>query len=800
MPYLIFLFIILLKDYMIFRKFFNKDADKIDYFTKELGINRRVCELLLSRGLASKEKILEFLNPTVFHSPLKLRGMRQLLDRVFLAKQLDDKVLIFGDYDVDGVSATAIMLKALQIFGIKANYYLPNRYQDGYGLTKQVIDKIYDKYCPNLIITVDCGISCHDEIEYAKNKGIEIFVTDHHEIPEILPETVCVNAKLPEQEYPFKELCGTGVAFKFAQALLGETEAEQFLPIAALATIVDIVPLLDENRTIVTKGLKLCEKYLPIGLKMLFKEYDISLVKPNSTDISFKIGPKLNAPGRMGDANDALKIYLETDPVKIIKLIEKIKAHNTKRQQLCNKIYEDCEKALAKVELLPLRVICLASKVWDKGVLGIVCSRLVEKYHKPVFLFAQEGDMLSGSGRSIDDINIHQLLSSLKDILVTFGGHSMAAGLSLKREKYEEFVQKINSFALNSINDEVFMPIKYYDQEITEEEITPELVKELSMLEPFGCENPKPKFKISATNIEIVPMKKFPQHANIKIGSFTMTYFNFLSNLVKMTFSRIKSFIFEFQGSTTKALVDEFDGGSFIVEDAYKKLNSIALAQLAFEGKGECKFKLYPEKELLQFVSKTSTTVFGTAFVAYSCFDYVDFAKNYNTQGVYNFNIYGDKEIGQNSLLLCPKGIDWAKNFSTIVFLSPVLDTKFIAAINKISKAEIFLPMEKKNPIKQFVGLDLSRECYGKIYKALSGKAGKIFYNIFELYDQLSLPQDVSFATFYSALTVFGELGLVSIVGEEQMTIYIDRKTKKDLLNSKIYNKLLAIKKAYKGE
>lgn len=800
MPYLIFLIIIFMKDFMIFRKFFNKDADKIDYFTKELGINRRVCELLLSRGLASKEKILEFLNPTVFYDPLKLKGMQQLLDRVFLAKQLDDRVLIFGDYDVDGVSATAIMLKALQIFGIKANYYLPNRYQDGYGLSKQVIDKIYDKYSPNLIITVDCGISCYEEIEYAKNKGIEIFVTDHHEIPEILPDTVCVNAKLPNQEYPFKELCGTGVAFKFAQALLGSNEAEQFLPIAALATIVDIVPLLDENRTIVTKGLKLCEKYLPIGLKMLFKEYDISLTKPNSTDISFKIGPKLNAPGRMGDANDALKIYLETDPVKIIKLIDKIKAHNTKRQQLCNKIYEDCEKALAKVELLPLRVICLASKVWDKGVLGIVCSRLVEKYHKPVFLFAQEGDMLCGSGRSIDDINIHQLLSSLKDILETFGGHSMAAGLSLKREKYEEFVQKINSFALNSINDEVFMPIKYYDQDITEDEITPEFVKELSLLEPFGCDNPRPKFKISANNIEILPMRKFPQHANIKIGSFTMTYFNFLSNLTKMTFARVKSFIFEFQGGGTKALVDEFDGGSFIVEDAYKKLNSVALGQLVVEGKAEACFKLYPEKELLQFVSKTSTTVFGTAFVAYSCFDYVDFAKNYNTQGIYNFNIYGDKEIGQNSLLLSPKGINWAKNFSTIVFLSPVLDTRFIAALNKISKAEIFLPMEKNTAIKQFIGMDLSRECYGKIYKALSSKAGKAIYNIFELYDQLNLPQDISFTTFYGAVTVFNELGLISIVDEEQMVIYIDRKTKKDLQSSKVYNKFLTLKKAYKGD
>lgn len=785
---------------MIFRKFFNKDADKIDYFTNELGLNRRVVELLLSRGIASKEDILEFLSPTIFHNPFSLKGMRELLDRVFLAKELGDSVLVFGDYDVDGVSATAIMLKALKIFGIKANYYLPNRYVDGYGLTNEVIDKIYDKFQPNLIITVDCGISCYQEVEYAKNKGIDIYVTDHHEIPEILPDTVCVNPKLPNQEYSFKGLCGTGVAYKFAEALLGREEAEQFLPIAAIATIADIVPLLDENRTIVTRGLKLCEKHLPIGLKMMFKEYDISLFKPNSTDISFKICPKLNAPGRMGDAGDSLKLYLETDPVKIVKIIEKIKSHNTRRQEICNKIYEDCERALAKVELLPLRVICLASKVWDKGVLGIVCSRLVEKYHKPVFLFAQEGDMLSGSGRSIDDINIHELLSSLKDILVTFGGHSMAAGLSLKREKYEEFVQKINSFALNQINDEVFMPIKYYDQEITAEEVTPELVKALSALEPFGCDNPRPKFKISANEIEISPMRKFPQHANIKIGSFTMTYFNFLNNLNKMTFARTKSFIFEFQGGGIKALVDSFDGGSFIVEDAYKKLNAIELNELVIDGKGEAQFKLYPQKELLEFVSKTTTTVFGTAFVTYSCFDYVDFAKNYNTQGIYNFNIYSDREIGYNSLLLSPKGVSWAKNFSKIVFLSPVIDTKFISALNKISKAEIYVPLEKQGSFKHFAGMDLSREGYGKIYKALATKAGRAVYNVFELYDGLDALKDISFQTFYGALLVFNELGLIKIAENDLVTIYLDRKTKKDLQESKIYNKLWALKKAFKGE
>ena len=785
---------------MIFKKFFNKDADKVQYYASKFNINPRIADLILTRGIETEDEFNEFLNPSIMNDPFLLKGMSQLVDRIKLAKELKDKVLIFGDYDVDGVSATAIMIKALKEFGIKADFYLPNRYIDGYGLTNEVIDKIANLYQPNLIITVDCGISCYKEVEYAKNKGIEIIVTDHHEIPEIIPDTVVVNAKLPDQPYPFRELCGTGVAYKFAEALLGKVKAEQYLPIAAIATIVDIVPLKNENRTIVTRGLACCDKYLPIGLKMMFKEYDISISKPNSTDISFKIGPKLNASGRMGDAADSLKIYFETDPVKIKKDLEVIKQHNLKRQEICNQIHEDCEKALKKVDMRNQRVIVLASKKWDKGVLGIVCSRLVEKYHKPVFLFSQEGDLLSGSGRSIDDINIHQLLSSLQDILETFGGHSMAAGLTLKRKKYEEFVQKINSFALNHISDNVFIPIKYYDQDISEDDITPEFVKELEKLEPFGCDNPRPKFKITAQDVEILPMKKFPNHANIKIGKLNLTYFNFLSNLVKITFSRQKSFIFEFQPHSTKGLVNDFDGGSFIVEDAYKKLNAIELNQLAIKKSSDAKYTLYPKNELLNFIGGTTTTVFGTCFVTYSCFEYIEFSKAYNTKGIYHFGIYEDNEIGYNSILLSPKGIDWAKNYSKIVFLSPVLDMKFISALNAVTTAEIYIPIEKDNDVRKFSGVDLSRNIYGKIFKTLFTKSNKQIYNVFELYDKCDFTNYISFATFYSALLVFNQLGLISIEQGEQIVIKIIKGVKKELTQSDIYNNLLLLKNTFKGE
>jgi len=785
---------------MIFRKFFNYSADKVQYFAEKFALSPRICDLILSRGINTEQDFEEFLNPKIMHNPFKLKGMQQLVDRVKLAKELKDKVLIFGDYDVDGVSATAIMLKALNQFGIKADYYLPNRYIDGYGLTNAVIDKICDTFSPNLIITVDCGISCVNEIEYAKTKGVEVVVTDHHEIPEVLPDTICVNAKIEDQEYPFRELCGTGVAYKFAEALLGAKEAEQYLPIAGIATIVDIVPLINENRTIVSRGLKLCEKFLPIGLKMMFKEFGINLNNPNSTNISFKIGPKLNASGRMGDASDSLKLYLETNPVVIKKYIEKIKNHNTKRQDICNKIYEDCEKALKKVDMKNQRVITLASKAWDKGVLGIVCSRLVEKYHKPVFLFVQEGELLCGSGRSINDINIHELLSSLKDILVTFGGHSMAAGLTLKLENYKIFSQKINSFALNQINDKVFMPIEYYDQEITEEEINQNFVKELSLLEPYGCDNPRPKFKITANEVEILPLKRTPQHAKINIGKLSLMYFNFVDNLIKINFSRQKSFIFEFEPYSTSGTIVEFDGGSFIIEDAYKKLNAIELNQLAILGKGEARYTLYPKSELLEYVSSTSHSVFGTCFVTYSCFEYVEFCKQYNTDDIYHFGIYEDSAIGYNTILLSPKGLSWAKNFSKIVFLSPVIDEKFISALNTVTDAEIYVPIENSSDSRKFAGLDNSRETFGRVYKEITKFSGKSIYNVFDLYDKTNLQMQISFFTFYCAMVVFNELGLISIIDDKDTVIKVNKNVKADLTSSRIFGRINLLKDTLKGE
>ncbi len=782
---------------MIFKKFFNKDASLVEEYAEKFNVLPSTMYLILSRGISTEEEIESYLSMGALLDPFLIRGMKEICERIQLAKSLGDKVLIFGDYDVDGVSATAIMLKTLKKIGIDANFYLPNRYVDGYGLTCDVIDKVEKMFAPDLIITVDCGISCAKEVEYAKQKGIEIVVTDHHEIPEILPDTLVLNAKIPGQDYPFRELCGTGMAYKISEALLGQKKAEEFLPIAAIATIADIVSLTGENRNIVKRGLKCFDK-LPYGLKMLFKENKVSLSNPNSTDIAFKIAPKINSSGRMGDAKDSLALYMCEDPVKVREYLDKIKKHNQKRQELSAVVMEDCEKAIAKMDLSKTRVICLASKKWDQGILGIACARLVEEFNRPVFLFSQVGDVLHGSGRSITDINIHELLSSLQDILETFGGHTMAAGLTLKREKYEEFCNRVNAFVFEHVSDKVFIPIKYYDMEVKNEDLTDRFLKELDLLEPFGCDNARPRFKITAENVEIVP-KKYAAHCDIKIGDLQLVYFNFAKKYNALKFSRHKSFIFEFQGAGKNGVVSDFDMGSYIVENAHMFTYPIQYSQLAYDDNRPSRFSYFPKSELLSFVAKTQSEVFGTAFVAYSAYDFVSFLRAYSKDNIYHIGIFDERCTGYNSLLLSPVGVEWARNFSRIVFLSPVMDEGFIAEINTITNAEVFIPMEREFDTQRFSTLDLSRETFGRVFRTLTGKNILKNYSIFDIYNN-RLKGKVGFDTFYVAYLVFKELGLIEVHRDSLCEIVQVKNVKKALTESRIYNKLSLLKNSLESK
>ena len=777
---------------MIFKKFFNKDSALVKDLAEKFNVLPSTMYLMVSRGLTDENKIAEYLSVGNLLNPFLIKGMKELCERINLAKKLDDRILIFGDYDVDGISATAIMLKTLKRLGINADFYLPNRYEDGYGLSCAVIDKIEKKFCPDLIITVDCGISCYEEVEYAKSKGLEIIITDHHEIPEKIPNTLVLNAKIENQEYPFRELCGTGLAYKVSEALLGQKKAEEFLPIAAIATIADIVSLTGENRNIVKKGLQSFDKS-PTGLKQLFKDNKVSIKEPNATDIAFKVAPKINSAGRMGCAEDSLVLYMSEDPVEIKKHLNKIANHNQKRQELSAVVMEDCEKAIKKMDLSKIRVITLASKKWDQGILGIACAKLVEEYNRPVFLFSQTGDTLHGSGRSIDDINIHELLSSMQDILETFGGHTMAAGLTLKREKYEEFCNRVNAFCFEHINDKVFIPIKYYDLDIKLEEIDDRFLSELKLMEPFGCGNPKPKFRITAEHVDILPMKYCPMHCNINIGDLQLIYFNFIKNYNALFFSRYKSFIFEFQESGKKGLISDFDAGSFIIDNAHMFTYPVQMEQYLYDDGKEINFTYYPKEELLNFVASTQSGVYGTCFVTYSAYDFVSFSKNYSKENIFHVGIFDKECIGYNSLLLSPRGVNWAKNFNKIVFLSPVLDSGFLSEISKISNAEIYLPIETQDDKNRYNNISLSRENFGKVFKALVSKQNTKFYSPVDFYEA-KLKGKVTFDTFYVAYLTFLQLGLIKRVDETYFNFVEVKNVKRSLQESMLYNKLSLIK------
>ena len=793
-------------------KFFNDGAldTVVSQFATEFNIDKKVMEIIYSKGYRTKEEITNFLSPETqsFVNPFKLKGMKELCDKIHDAVKTKKDVLIFGDYDVDGISATAIMIILFKKLGLDARYYLPNRFVDGYGLTVDVIDKICKTKKPDLIITVDCGITCYQEVEHCKELGIDIVITDHHELVEKLPETIIINPKYENQEYNFKGLCGTGVAFKIAQALLGENECEDILPIATIATIADIVPLKFENRTIVAKGLKLLNK-LPYGLKCLFKQNKLNLDKIEANDIAFKIAPKLNASGRMGDANDSLMLILENNPAKVKQLLEKINAHNTRRQELCNNVFEDCMEQLKNENISNLPAIILKSNNWDSGILGIVCSRILEIYNRPVILFSENNGELKGSARSIEDVNIHQVLNSVKDILEVFGGHKVAAGLTLKSVHYQEFKNRVCSFMIQNINNTAFIPIDYYDVELNLNDINEKFYNDLKLLEPCGCENSKPRFMIKSSKIKITPLKINSPHAYVGIDKkLNLIYFNYLKEYAKLNFGKEYKFVFEFQSlnkNVFKGIIKTIDISENIKDSASKYFNAFKFLQLKYFNYANSNIEIkncmtYESTDLINFLVDCSSNAFGTCFVSYNVQVYNDFIRTYDLKNIYEINFLKTNVTGFNSIFLCPQDISFVKSFKNIIFLDSVLDKTFIYAINQISNANVYIPKTNYKNDEIFSNLNLTRIAIKNFYINLTKLENNLFLNVISVYSKMvkELKYKINFNNFLIYYYILTELKIV--IPYENNGLYcfkINKNIKTELNKSKIYNVTNLIRRIY---
>ena len=484
------------------------DQDKVNEISKKFDIDRLLATILVNRGICKEDEIRKFLEPTRedFHDPFLLPDMDIAVDTIIKAIEEKENILIYGDYDVDGITSISVLQKFLEERGMNVANHIPNRLEEGYGLNKEAIKQIADDGY-KLIITVDCGISGIEEIEYANSLGIRTIITDHHEPLDELPKAIAVvDAKRKDNKYPFNQLAGVGVVFKLIQAIgiklgLNEKEYLKYLDLVCVGTISDIVPLVDENRVIAKLGLKLVNVTRNLGLKYLLQATGYKQIDSNA--ISFGIAPRINACGRMGHETEALDIFLSNDIDEVKELTEKLNNYNKTRQETEKKIVEEALELIEKNKENEKSAIVLGSSGWHHGVIGIVSSKITETYFKPSILVSFENGIAKGSGRSIPGFDLHEALCKSSKYLEKYGGHSMAVGLSLKEENFEAFKNEFEKIAKESKVEEI-LPIIYIDGVVKQEDIKPEHIKELEKLEPFGEGNKMPLFAYKGLKINSI--------------------------------------------------------------------------------------------------------------------------------------------------------------------------------------------------------------------------------------------------------------------------------------------------------
>ncbi|HHV72309.1 MAG TPA: single-stranded-DNA-specific exonuclease RecJ, partial [Clostridia bacterium] len=467
-------------------------------------------QLLINRGIIDFSARKKFLDTSLFdlHDPYKLLDMDKAVNRIKNAIKQKQKILVYGDYDVDGITSTVILLKVIEELGGIAEYYIPDRHKEGYGLNKDALLWAAQSGF-ELIITVDCGISAVNEASFASELGLDLVITDHHEAEYTVPDAVAViNPKRIDCNYPFKYLAGVGVAFKLAQALWHFTgKSEHFLCdllcLVALGTVADVVPLIDENRIFVKYGLELMnEQVSNLGLKKLLECAGYQGDKIDCYVLAYILAPRMNAIGRLDHANWAVKLLLEKDEQTAANLAEKLNEANRIRQKIENDILAEAEEQIIRYNWDKDKVLVIASSNWNPGVIGIVASRLMEKYYKPVIMIALEGEIGKGSGRSISKFNLYQALKNCQDLLVKFGGHSAAAGLTIEIDRIEEFRIRINHYADQVLEPEAMLPELDIDLELNSRDISFELVEKIEKLAPFGCGNPIPLFLLRNISVQ----------------------------------------------------------------------------------------------------------------------------------------------------------------------------------------------------------------------------------------------------------------------------------------------------------
>ena len=737
----------------------QREAERI---SNELGLHKRLVELLMLRGYDNVDAINVFLHPSAeyFYPPDSMRGMSQCCERLLQAIDNEEKVVVYGDYDADGICAASILSLYLASRGVEIYTHIPDRLGEGYGLNVDSVERIIENVMPDLILTCDCGISAVDEVELAKELGVDVVVTDHHEVGETRPDCVIVNPHQPDCKYPFKDLCGAGVALKIVQALGGMDAAVPYYELAAIATVADLVSMTDENRLIVQLGLMTMSHSDNLGVAALVDSLKLGNV--TSTDIAFRIAPRINAAGRMGSAYRAFELFTSSDPSIVHDRLKQIIDANNNRKTLCDDLYAQAIEMLRRENLIDNRAIVIVSDKWEKGITGILAARLVGDFKRPVFVLVKNNDEYKGTCRSIEGINIYELLSKQSDILKEFGGHNQAAGFTILPQYIEQFKTRVYE-ELKNVNVDMFVPSFKYDLELGERDITPEFASSLALLEPTGNNgNPKPMFMTKTSSLAATPLKNNINHTILKSPA-GLQFFAYNSYKLNTYYNGVadRELIFELS-----------DGGEYsprlylrgCVADRLCVNDTLAragyLRMLNYKNCADVKYTEYGRNETNGLIDDK----FGILVIAGSKSAYERCAALENDNIVLH-EIMSETAVNVYTRLIVAPELNKSfmlENYKKVIFLDYPPSLNAIGYINSRTDATVYIP-DTDNRSELFSCVSADRKIFGEYFNAIKSQTGikapnvySYFKALHERFRTLELPQ------FIACLSVFSQLRLVT--------------------------------------
>lgn len=747
------------------------DPKEVERISEKLRLNKKLVELLFLRGYDNVDAIDVFLHPKVdnFYPPESMLGMNECCERLRQAMDAGERVVVYGDYDADGICAASILSLYLSAQGVEVYTHIPDRLGEGYGLNIESVERIIENTMPDLILTCDCGISAVKEVEHTKELGVDIIVTDHHEVGQTLPDCIVVNPHQSECKYPFKDLCGAGVALKIVQALGGVEAMSAYYDLAAIATVADLVSMTDENRLIVQLGLISMRNSKNFGVAALIDSLNLKSV--TSSDIAFRIAPRINAAGRMGSAYRAFELFTSSDLAVVTDRLNQIVTANNDRKTLCDELYAQAIEILRKEDLVAHRAIVISSDKWEKGITGILAARLVGDFKRPVFVLVKSNDEFKGTCRSVEGINIYELLSKQADILKEFGGHNQAAGFTILPQYVEQFKSRIYA-ALEEEDIETFIPTLKYDMELSEGDVTAEFATALELLEPTGNNgNPKPLFMTKTSALSAAPLKNNYNHTILK-SSGGLQFFAYNSYKLNTYYN----------GTADREMVYELIDGEYsprlylrgcavnrlAVNDTIAR--AAYLRMLNYPSKADVKYSEYDPEDLNSLIDNK----FGILVIAGSKAGY-EKCVALNNPNIIMHEILSETAVNVYSRLMVSPELSKSfmlENYRRVIFVDYPPSLNVIGYLNSRTDAEIYIPNhDNRNQLFDCVRSD--RKIFGDYYNAIKGHANIKAPNIYAFFKALhARVKNIELPQFIACLSVFTQLKLMSFRPDKGVVLF----------------------------